>query len=151
MARTTITDKIITQCKDLSSQGFSNIMISKSLNIAIATLSKNRKLVQSIQEGKQDLATRVTKSILDSLDESQDRLFIAKRLNLFNPQINIKKPSNAKEALNNLSTAIKQYADGEINESQLRTIEAVTNSYVKAYEATELEERIQALEKLKET
>ncbi len=147
MARTTITDKIITQCRELSSQGFSNIMISRSLSIAIATLSKNRKLVQSIQEGKQELATRVTKSILESLDESQDRLFIAKRLNLFNPQINIKKPSNAKEALNNLSTAIKQYADGEINESQLRTIEAVTNSYVKAYEATELEKRIEALEK----
>ena len=61
--------------------------------------------------------------------------------------MNIKKPSNAKEALDNLAVATKQYADGAINESQLRTIEAVSNSYTKGYEATLLDERITKLEK----
>lgn len=146
MARTTITDEIINECRNLAENGFSNVMISKSLNIAISTLSKNRKIVQAIQEGKRDLAEKVTQSILNSLDETQHTLFIAKRLNLFNPQINITKPTNAKEALDNLSNAIKQYADGEINESQLRTIEAVSNSYIKGYEFAEFEERLQGIE-----
>jgi len=146
MARTTITSEIIEECKRLSSLGFSNVMISKALDIAVSTLSKNKKIIQAIQEGKRDLAERVTKNILDNLNETQHALFIAKRLNLFNPQINIKKPTNAKEALNNLSTAIKQYADGEINESQLRTIEAVSNSYIKGYEFAEFEERLEELE-----
>jgi len=146
MARTTITDEIIKECKRLSFLGFSNVMISKALNIAVSTLSKNKKIIQSIQEGKRELAERVTQSILDNLNETQHTIFIAKRLNLFNPQINIKKPTNAKEALDNLSTAIKQYADGEINESQLRTIEAVSNSYIKGYEFAEFEERLQELE-----
>ena len=146
MARTTITDEILEECRRLSSLGFSNVMISKALNIAVSTLSKNRKIVKSIQEGKKELAERVTQNILDNLNETQHTIFIAKRLNLFNPQINIKKPTNAKEALNNLSTAIKQYADGEINESQLRTIEAVSNSYIKGYEFAEFEERLQELE-----
>ena len=146
MARITVTSNIISKCKELSSKGFTNVMISKSLNIGISTLSKNRKLVQAIQDGKIELAEKVTQSILENLNETQDRLFIAKRLNLFNPQINITKPSNAKEALNNLSTAMKQYADGTINESQLRTLEAVTNSFIKGFEITELEKRLEVLE-----
>ena len=146
MARTTITDAIINECKNLAESGFTNVMISKSLNIAISTLSKNRKIIKAIQEGKRKLAERVTQSILENLNETQHTLFIAKRLNLFNPQINITKPTDAKEALDNLSNAIKQYADGEINESQLRTIEAVSNSYIKGYEFAEFEERLQGIE-----
>ena len=146
MARTTITNGIVKECRKLAEQGFSNVMISKALNVGVATLSKNKKIVQAIQDGKKELAQTVTQSILNSLDETQHTLFIAKRLNLFNPQIHIIKPTNAKEALNNLSTAIKQYADGEINESQLRTIEAVSNSYIKGYEFTEFEERLQGIE-----
>ena len=146
MARTTITDEIIDKCRELSSKGFSNTLISKSLNISITTLSNNKKIVKAIQEGKQELAELITQSILENLNETQDRLFIAKRLNLFNPQINIKRAIDAKGALENLSQAIKQYADGEINESQLRTIEAVTNSFIKGFEVTELEKRIERLE-----
>ena len=146
MARTTITDEIIDKCRELSSKGFSNTLISKSLNISVTTLSNNKKIVKAIQEGKQELAELITQSILENLNETQDRLFIAKRLNLFNPQINIKRAIVAKGALENLSQAIKQYADGEINESQLRTIEAVTNSFIKGFEVTELEKRIERLE-----
>ncbi len=146
MARTTITDEIIDKCRELSSKGFSNTLISKSLNISVTTLSNNKKIVKAIQEGKQELAELITQSILENLNETQDRLFIAKRLNLFNPQINIKRAIDAKGALENLSQAIKQYADGEINESQLRTIEAVTNSFIKGFEVTELEKRIERLE-----
>ena len=146
MARTTITDEIVSECRRLASMGFSNVMISEALSVGVTTLSKNRKLVKAIQEGKRELAEKVTQNIMDRLDETQHTLFVAKRLNLFNPQINIKKPQNAKEALDNLSTAIKQYADGEINESQLRTIEAVSNSYIKGYEFAEFEERLKRLE-----
>jgi len=146
MARTTITDEIINECQRLASMGFSNVMISNALGIAASTLSKNRKLVKAIQEGKRELAEKVTQTILENIGETQNATFVAKRLNLFNPQINIKKPKDAKEALDNLSIAIKQYADGEINESQLRTIEAVSNSYIKGYEFAEFEERLKRLE-----
>ena len=146
--RTTITDEILQQCRELASNGFTNQQIALALNVSTITLSKNRKLVQSIQEGKLELAKTITKSILANLDENQDRLFIAKRLNLFSPQINIKKATTAKEALENLSTAIKQFGDGEINESQLRTLEATTNSFIKGFEVVEIEERLKKLEEV---
>jgi len=146
--KTKITNTIIKQVEELSEQGFSNILISKSLNIGLSTLSININLIKAIHRGRLSLAKKVTSYILETLEDNPAvQQLLIKRLCLFNPLINIKKPNNAKEALDNLATAIKQYADGEINESQLRTIEATSNSYTKGYEATVLEERISELEK----
>ena len=147
--KTTITPELLKQVEELSAQGFNNVMISQSLNIGRQTLSTNKDLKDSIQKGRLDLAKQVTQSVLDSLETNPtNQQMLVKRLCLFNPLIDIKKPTNADDALTNLAAATKSYANGEINESQLRTIEAVSNSYVKAYEITELEERISKLEEV---
>ena len=147
--KTTVTKQIIQEVQELAKQGFNNVMISQSLNIGRQTLSTNKDLKDSIQKGRLDLAKQVTQSVLDSLETNPtNQQMLVKRLCLFNPLINIKKPTNADDALSNLAEATKSYANGEINESQLRTIEAVSNSYVKSYEVTELEERITALEEI---
>ena len=146
--KTTITEEIIQEVEELASKGFNNILISQSLGIAVTTLSTNKELKEAIHKGKLELSKKVTASILETLEANPtNQQLLVKRLCLFTPLVNIKKPTTAKEALDNLATATKQYADGAINESQLRTIEAVSNSYSKGYEATELEERITALEK----
>lgn len=145
--KTTVTEQIIQEVQELAEQGFNNILISQALNIGVETLSRNKQLKQSIQRGKMILAKKVTASILDTLEANPaNQQLLVRRLCLFTPIVEIKKPTNAQDALNNLALATKQYADGEINESQLRTIEAVSNSYVKGYEVTDLEERIKALE-----
>ena len=148
--KTTITKEIIQEVEELAKQGFNNILISQSLNIAVTTLSTNKKLKEAIHRGKLELAKKVTSTILDTLEDNPtNQHLLVKRLCLFTPIVDVKKPTTAKEALENLATATKQYAKGLINESQLRTIEAVSNSYTKAYEVTELEERITALENRK--
>ena len=145
--KTTITPELLKQVEELSAQGFNNKMIAQSLLISTDVLSRNKQLKQSIQMGRLVLSKQVTQTVLDTLESNPTNMqMLVKRLCLFNPTINIKKPTNADEALNNLATATKAYANGEINESQLRTIEAVSNSYVKSYEVTSLEERITALE-----
>ena len=145
--KTTVTEEIILQVEELAKQGFNNILISQSLNIAVTTLSTNSKLKEAIQRGKLELAKQVTSTILETLEANPtNQQLLVKRLCLFTPIVEIKKPTTAKEALDNLATATKQYADGAINESQLRTIEAVSNSYTKSYEVIELEERITVLE-----
>jgi hypothetical protein len=145
--KTTVTKQIIQEVQELAEQGFNNILISQSLNIALSTLSQNKELKESIQRGKMVLAKKVTSSILETLENTPtNQQMLVKRLCLFTPMVAIKKPTNAKDALNNLSVATQQFADGEINESQLRTIEAVSNSFVKGYELTELEERVSKLE-----
>ena len=147
--KTTVTDKLIEQAGDLASQGFNNIMIAQVLSISAGTLSRNTQLTQSLQLGRLELAKRITETVLDTLiDNPTMQQTLVKRLCLFNPVVEIVKPTTAKQALANLATATKQYADGLINESQLRTIEAVSNSYVKGHEVTDLEARIQKLEEL---
>jgi len=148
-SKTTITNEIIQQVEELAKQGFNNTLISQSLGIALATLSRNSQLSQSIQRGKLELAKEVTSTMLDTLSiNATNQQLLVKRLGLFNPSIDIKKPNNAKEALENLSTATKQFADGLISESQLRTIEAVSNSYIKGHDNITLEERLTAIEKI---
>ena len=145
--KTQVTDKIIQQVQELAEEGFNNILIGQALNIGVETLSRNEQLKQSVQRGKMILAKKVTSSILETLENTPtNQQMLVKRLCLFSPIVEITKPSNAKDALANLSAATKQYADGAINESQLRTIEATLNSYIKGYEITTLEERIEALE-----
>lgn len=145
--KTVITDKIIQEVEGLAEQGFNNVMIGQSLNIAVQTLSSNKELKEAIQRGKMALAKKVTESILNTLEKNPtNQQLLVKRLCLFTPVVNIKKPTNAKEALDNLASATKCYSDGEINESQLRTIEAVSKSYVKGYEVIDLEERVSKLE-----
>ena len=146
--KTTVTDEIIQEVQELAKQGFNNILIGQSLNIATQTLSTNKELKEAIQKGKLELSKKVTSSILETLEANPtNQQLLVKRLCLFTPIVEIRKPSSAKDALDNLASATKQYADGVINESQLRTIEAVSNSYVKSYEVSELEERISTLEK----
>ena len=123
-------------------------MISQSLNIGRQTLSTNKDLKDSIQRGRLDLAKQVTQSVLNSLETNPTtQQMLVKRLCLFNPLINIKKPTSSEDALSNLATATKAYANGEINESQLRTIEAVSNSYIKSKDMTDVEQRLAEIEK----
>lgn len=145
--KTIITAELLKQVEELSSQGFNNVMISQSLNIGRQTLSTNKDLKDSIQRGRLTLSKQVTQTVLNTLETNpSNQQMLVKRLCLFNPLINIKTPTNANDALSNLATATKAYANGEINESQLRTIEAVSNSYVKSYEVTTLEERLKTIE-----
>ncbi len=145
--KTTITQHIIDEVQQLAEQGLNNVMISQALDLGVETLSRNKQLKQAIQKGKMILAKRVTASILETLEDTPaNQQLLVKRLGLFNPIIEIKKPTSAKEALENLAEVTRQFADGQINESQLRTIEAVSNSFVKGFEITELEQRITALE-----
>ena len=147
--KTQVTGELILQVQELAEQGFNNIQISQSMNIATQTLSSNKELKEAIHTGKLELAKKITKSILDTLEDNPtNQQMLVKRLCLFTPIVEITKPSNTSEALNNLAIATKQYADGLINESQLRTIEAVSNSFIKCKEVTELEERIKALEEI---
>ena len=147
--KTTVSKEIIQEVEELAKQGFNNILISQSLNIATQTLSTNKELKEAIQRGKLELAKKITSSILETLEENPtNQQMLVKRLCLFTPIVEITKPSDTSEALNNLAVATKQYSDGLINESQLRTIEAVSNSFIKGKEATELEERIKVLEEI---
>ena len=135
--------------EELSYKGFINKDIATSLNISQSKLYADKKIMESIHNGRERLKDDVSQKFYDSLSDSPQNLqFLVKRLGLFNCPIRITKPSNTKNALGNLANAIVQYSDGTITESQIKTIEATLNSFIKGYDATVLEERIVALEEI---
>ena len=145
--KTTITPKILLRAEELAEKAFNNVSIAQALGLSAQVLSRNKQLKQSIQRGKLKLSESITKTVLNTLEENAStQQLLIKRLCLFNPIIDIKKPLNADDALKNLSTATKLYANSEINESQLKTIEAVSNSFIKGVDVIDLEARITALE-----
>ncbi len=135
------------QAEALSEKGYNTIDIARALGISKAGLYKRVDLMDAIHKGHISLKKKVSEAFLDSLaDNPANQQMLVKRLGLFNQHIDITRPTDAKSALDNLSRAMKQYSEGEVSESQLRTIEAVLNSYIKGYELTQLEERLQVLE-----
>ena len=145
--KTQITDEILLRAEELAAKGFNNVLISQSLNIGLSTLSRNKQLRQALQKGRLTLSEKVTQSVMDTLeDDASMRQLLVKRLCLFTPLVDIKKPETAKDALDNIGKATKAYANGAINENQLRTLEAANNSFIKACDTVELEARITAIE-----
>jgi len=145
--KTQITDEILLRVEELAAKGFNNVLISQSLNIGLSTLSRNKQLKQALQKGKLTLSEKVTQSVMDTLeDDASMRQLLVKRLCLFTPLVDIKRPVNAKDALDNIGKATKAYANGAINENQLRTLEAANNSFINACDTVELEARITAIE-----
>ena len=145
--KTQITDEILQQVKEHAAHGLSNREISQIMNIGVSTLSRNQKLKQVIQRGRAELSERIARDVLESFyDNPSLQVLLVKRLGLFQREINIPKPKDAKQALDNLATATKLYADNQISESQLKTIEAVSNSYIRGTQLTDIEERLQRIE-----
>ncbi len=149
MAKKIIID--LEEAERLSECGYSNTDIAKALCISPAKLYADKEIVEAIHKGHAALKAKVSEAFMESLAASPaNQQMLVRRLGLFNQHINIDRPTDAKSALDTLSKAVKQYSNGDISESQLRTLEAVLNSYVKGYEITTLEDRINALEEAKD-
>ncbi|WP_415405906.1 hypothetical protein ACLHDG_09065 [Sulfurovum sp. CS9] len=139
----------LSEAEELAAKGYSNKDIAVALGVSMAQVYKKVEILEAIHKGHATLKATVSEAFLDSLATNPgNQQMLVKRLGLFNQQINITKPTDAKSALKTLSSAVKQYSDGEISESQLRTLEAVLNSYIKGHEITELEDRILKLEEV---
>jgi len=137
----------LAEAQRLSEAGYNIKDISTALGISVSQVYKKVEILQAIQLGHAALKAKVSEAFLESLATNpSNQQMLVRRLGLFNQHINIDRPTDAKSALDTLSKAVKQYSDGDISESQLRTLEAVLNSYVKGYEITTLEERIIKLE-----
>ena len=85
--------------------------------------------------------------MIKAVDKSDTiKIFMAKRLGLFESDIKVKRPTNALEAMKGLSGVIEAVADGTLDQDKARQLQSLYTAYISAYEVTELEERIAALE-----
>lgn len=138
---------IISKAHDLSKAGFNNKSIYENLNISKSAFYKNVDLMDSIKKGRAELREEVSKALLENATggDTTSLIFLAKRLNLFSEDISITLKS-AKTALKSL----EDVANANISLEHKNSLKGIISDFIKAYEVTELEQRISKLEEQQE-
>jgi len=141
-----ITTKAIATAQELASKGFSHKQIMEALGISRTAFYTNENLINTVKQAQDDLRTRVADALIEkavSLEDTASLIFLSKRLNLFSSDanINLKTPQDALESLERLGNA-------NIPIEQTNALRAIIGDYFKAYETTQLETRLNEIEKI---
>jgi len=128
----------------LASSGLNNLQIIEALKISKSAFYKNVDLMDSIKKARSKLREDVSNALLNKATNDKDTtslIFLAKRLNLFSEEFSIKL-TTPKSALKSL----EDIANANISTEHKNSLKGIISDYLKAYELTELEERISKLE-----
>lgn len=142
-----ITKQLIKKAYDLAKAGFNNKTIYESLDISKSAFYNNKDLMDSIKKARAELRENVSNSLLNNATtgDTTSLIFLAKRLNLFSEDISIKLTS-PKSALKSL----EEVANANISLEHKNSLKSIISDYIKAYEISELEQRISKLEELQQ-
>jgi len=129
--------------------GLQNRAIAEACGLGISTLSRNRRIKQSIQRGRDTARRKVMETLSTMAEADAPTTFrLAKELGCFTRGIDCKKPQSPKDALELLAETIQRYAKGELDANQAKTIEALVGRYVATNEKVELEARLSRIEEM---
>lgn len=142
-----ITKLLISKAAELARAGFSHKQIQEAVDISHTAFYGNVELLAAIKREESELRTKVSDALMSKAVDTSDTtalIFLAKRLNLFNSNVNIQ-IKDSKTALEGLSKLI----DADIPLEQKNSTKGIIESYLKGVETVELEERIAKLEESK--
>ena len=144
-----INDEVIKKAYELSRAGFNDKQIQESLKISKSLMYSNMELMDTIKKAKTELREEVSKSLLSNamdLNNPTVQIFLAKKLRLFDDTFDSITLKKSDDVLNTISKLFKAVSDGAISEDKANQLKSIIDSFSKAYELNNLEERITALE-----
>lgn len=144
-----VTETMLSECERLASLGFNEKQISEAINMTYSVFQNKKDYFRdALKKGRQQLRERITSSLLAKIDEQDvtSLIFVSKRLGLFTNSFDASTPSDVKEAMAEMLKIYVSLADGTISETQADKLMGTLQSYIKAYEVSELETRLKALE-----
>ncbi len=148
--KTTITKDIIEAAGKLAEKGYSNGIISDALKIGYSTCRNNKALQSAIKTGRAKARQQIVDDLLTRSREDQSStatIFLAKQLKVFEEVYPTSTPKTAKEAADKLSAIYDAVSKGELDAEKGSHLAGYLEKFIKAFEASELEERIKAIEK----
>lgn len=127
----------------LSSAGVSNKQIIEALGISKSAFYADKDIVDTIKKGKSELRKKVSDALLSKATDGDTTalIFLAKRLNLFSEQFQLELTSPQKAL-----ESYKTLTDADISIEHKNSLRAILSDYFKAYEVTEIEQRVAKLE-----
>jgi len=138
------------QVYELSSKGYNLTMIGEAIGISRSAIySKHRDILDAYKRGKATARKTVIDDLFARSAEDQSAtasIFLANRLNVFADPFTTSKPKDLRHARNKIADIYKAYADNEITGEKADRLIKYLEAYVKAYEMTELQDRMQEIE-----
>ncbi len=131
----------------LARRGYSNQAICASVGIVEKTLYSKpySNLLQAIREEREAVRERVFNSLLED-ETTQSQTFLANKLGVFRPKYKTAKPKNIKEAVDRIADIYHAVAAGEIEQDHGKYLAGFLETFIKAKEVGDLEERLEAIE-----
>lgn len=144
-----ITPQLIKDAYELSKKAYPNNLIAQTLQISETALYGNVELVKTIKRGKAEAKQKIIDTLLERTisDQSPTALiFLTKQLKIFDTYFKTSKPKSAKDAALRISNIYESVARNELDQEKADKLVHYLEKYIKAYEVSELEERLNILE-----
>lgn len=134
---------------ELACKGYNTSMICSAIGIDRSTAYRQRDIINTIKRGaekaKQDVIDHLmTRSIEDQ--SATATIFLAKQLKVFDNYFTTSQPKNIQDAIKRIATIYDLVAKNELDQEKADKLVGYLEKYIKAYEVSELEKRIEALE-----
>lgn len=142
-------DELLQKIYDLAFAGFNTKQIYEALNIKQKTFYNHKEYLQAIKEGQKALRLKLSESLIANavdLNNPTVQIFLAKKLRLFDDtfdSITLKKGADILIATNLIFQAV---ANGSISQDKANQLQSLLETFTKAYELQNLEQRIELLE-----
>jgi len=143
-----ITKKLIAEAAEFAKTGFSNKQIMSAVDLSSSAFYANQELTDTVKKNRMELRKEIAKSLTESALDRNDttvQIFLSKRLGLF--QSSYKKGSlkTVGDAVSELSKLYKSSDDMPLE--LINATAKILNDFVKMIEVSELEIRIEKLER----
>lgn len=142
---------LIKDAEKLAERGYSDKAICEALNFSKSSLYSTRYLdvLEAIRTKRQEAKDMVMNDLLKRSKEDTSAtaaIYLANKLKIFEPSYKTAKPETIKEALIRISEIYEDVADGTLAADKGDKLIGYLSTYVKTFEITELEQRLQTLE-----
>lgn len=144
-----ITQQMIDEVERLAGLGLNELQISESIGMGYSTFQRNKeRFGEAIKKGKATLRATVSGALISKMSggDVTALIFIAKRLNLFQPSITSQPPKNIGQAMKELGKIYSSLANGEIGDSQADKLTAILDKVIKGIELHDIDERLRIIE-----
>lgn len=146
-----LTNNLIESAEKLALRGFTDKAICNALQLGYSTLYTKPyiELLETIKKARSEAKEQILQDLLSRSktdSSSAASIYLAKKLKVFEPVYTTTKPKSLNEALARIENIYEDVADGTLNSDKGDKLINYLNSYIKAYEISNLEERLQKLE-----
>lgn len=146
-----LTEQLQKDAVSLALRGYSDKAICNTLQLGYSTLYTKPylALLEAIKRARNEAKEQILQDLLErskSDTGATASIFLAKKLKVFEPVYATAKPKDISEALSRIADIYESVADGTLEADKGDKLVNYLSNYIKAFEISELEERLTALE-----